>query len=415
MTLRLIIYDFFLVLLSPFIALFFLLHALFDSKVREGNLYRLGLKMPPKPGRASVWIHAVSVGEINGIKQFIEFIRIAGRYDIYLSTTTATGFTAAKKTYGDSVTLFYFPFDFPLLPGRILNRIRPEKMIIAEIEIWPNFIAAVTRRNIPLSLINARIGLKELRGYTKARWFFRPFYRCYKHLLAQSAHDKKNMVTIGMPAEDISVSGNVKYDVTYTMDAAKIESTRARIPKGKIVIVAGSTHETEESAIFDAVLKLNRNDIFLVIVPRDISRGAEIRTIAQSRGMAASLFTGSTQDSGTLIVNAIGELIYFYEIADIAIMGGSFSPAVGGHNFLEALYFKKPVIVGPCMHNFRDMDDFFSAENGIIKTASTDSLADSLAGLLADRAHADSVGRHGHDLLMQSRGASERTFKTIFG
>ncbi|MEK6796771.1 MAG: glycosyltransferase N-terminal domain-containing protein [Spirochaetota bacterium] len=416
MTIRLIFYNILLHLFSPLIILGFLINALFNPRVRRGHAYRLGLTLPPKPRREAVWIHAVSVGEVNAVKGFIERIRAAGKYEVYLSMSTMTGYDAAVKGYKDTVTLFYFPFDWPLVIHRFFDSIKPAVMMIAEIEIWPNFIAIAKRRNIPLYLINARMSEPIAKKYRPYTWFFSSFYAAYDGMFAQSDTDRAFMESIGMQGENIAVPGNLKYDVRYTLDAAKSAAVRQRLPNGKIILVAGSTHEPEESYLITALAKCGRkNDVFPVIVPRDIKRGEELKKLAADHGYTARCVTDGEGSTDMLIVNVIGELLYYYAHADIVLMGGSFSPSVGGHNILEPLFFKKPVIVGPNMHNFFEMDEYFAKNGGTMKVSSFEAIGDALAVLINDEQKRIAVGARGESLLASNGGAAERTYKAIFG
>lgn len=415
MIIRLFFYNILLLILSPLIILGFLVNMIFNPRVRLGHAYRLGLKLPPKPQREAVWIHAVSVGEVNAVKGLIERIRAAGKHDVYLSMSTMTGYDAAVKAYKDTVTLFYFPFDWPLVVGRFLDRIRPAVMMIAEIEIWPNCIAMVKQRNIPLYLINARMSDPIAKKYRPYRWFFAPFYQRYDGIFAQSDMDRSYMLSVGMP-ERTAVFGNLKYDVSYAVDAAKRNAAKARLPQGKMVLVAGSTHENEEAYILSALTAVDpKRSVFPVIVPRDIKRGEEIRRLAADAGYRAACITDADLSGDMLIVNVIGELLSFYANADIVIMGGSFSPSVGGHNILEALYFSKPVIVGPNMHNFFEMDEYFAKNGGTVKIASADALGNAVSLLLNDGNKRAEIGARGESLLAANGGAADRTYKAVFG
>lgn len=412
----LLVYNSIFILMLPFILLVFLIQILFDKNVREGHAYRLGFKRPKKRKAApTILIHAVSVGEISGIRDFVRLIQDDNKYDIYLSTTTATGFDMGRKIYGESVQLFYFPLDLPWLIRRLYRRIKPEKIIIAEIEIWPNFIHAGFKRNIPVYLINGRIGESEQRGYRRGRFLLRPFYEMYSAICAQSSIDAERMKDIGMPKEKIYVLGNLKYDVSFSLDDNKSKTLRALLPKKEHCIVCGSTHAPEETYILDAYNAVKeRFDSSLVIVPRDISRSTQICKLAESRGISTSLRSTGKTDGEILIVDTIGELLYFYSFADIVIMGGSFSKRVGGHNILEAAYFKKPIIVGPCMHNFEEMNDEFETKHGIYTIKNQDEIEHALKTLFKNTAEANLLGTRAYKVLTKNKGSARRTYEAIF-
>lgn len=421
-TSRVVLYNLVLFLASPLLLAVFLGHAILDRRVREGHAYRCGLRLPPRPRRTAVWVHAVSVGEVNAVKRLVELILAAGRYDVYLSTTTATGFATAQRVYKDTVTLFYFPVDLRFVIRRFFDAIRPSGVIIAEVEIWPNFLDVARRRNVPVFLVNGRIGARELAGYRRLRWFFAPFYSMYRQVLAQSEDDRARMVEIGMPAQSVVVTRNLKGDSSFSLDDERTTAARRLIPPGQTVIVAGSTHAPEERHILAACRSLTSSAPFLVIAPRDIDRGEEIRELCATYGFTAALVgearggqpaAGASYDA--LVVNTMGDLPYFYQCADIVIMGGSFSPSVGGHNILEPLYFGKPVITGPCMQNFLDIDRFYAAQGGICKVDGLEGIGPVLDELIHDEARRRAIGSKGQELLVSGRGGSEETYGAIFG
>lgn len=431
-TLRVVLYNLALVALSPALLIVCLLPAILDRRVREGHASRFGFKLPPKPRRTPVWVHAVSVGEVNSVRRLVELILAAGRYEVYLSTTTATGFAMARRTYGDTVTLFYFPADFRFVIRRFFNVIRPAAVIIAEVEIWPNFLDFARRRNVPVFLVNGRIGKKELAGYRLLRWFFAPFYSIYRKILAQSEGDRARMIEIGMPMRSIAVTRNLKGDFSISLNGDRLAAIRRLIPKGRTVIVAGSTHAPEERHILDACRSLRCGTPFLAIAPRNSDRAKEISEQCARRGLTAALASAAApfcrgvdesrpaaprgEASGdVLVIDTMGDLPYLYQCADIVLMGGSFSPKVGGHNFLEPLYFGKPVIVGPWMQNFAELDRTYAARDGICKIDGPEEIRPALKALIRDPARRGAIGSKGHELLLASRGGSEETYAAIFG
>lgn len=414
--LRVVLYNLALLLASAVLVAGFVLHAIIDRRVRTGHAYRCGLRLPPKPRRTAVWVHAVSVGEVNSVQRLVEMILAAGHYEVYLSTTTATGFAMAQRTYQETVTLFYFPVDLRFVIRRFLDVIRPAAVIIAEVEIWPNFLDVARQRNVPVFLINGRIGKKELAGYRPLRWFFAPFYSMYRKVLAQSDGDRARMIEIGIPARSITVIKNLKSDFSFSLDAERLAAIRRLMPEGRTVIVAGSTHTPEERHILAASRALRGGAPFLVIAPRNIDRAEAIRELCAGHGLAAALFHGARaeQAGDTLVVDTMGDLPYFYQCADIVIMGGSFSPEVGGHNFLEPLYFGKAVITGPCMQNFLDLDRSYAEYGGICKIQGVEEIGPALEDLIRDPARRATLGAKGHEFLLAGRGGSEQTYAAIF-
>ena len=413
---RVVIYNLALLLASPVLLAGFVLHAILDRRVRAGHAYRCGLRLPPKPRRTAVWVHAVSVGEVSSVQRLVGLILAAGNYEVYLSTTTATGFAMAQRIYQDRVTLFYFPVDLRFVIRRFFDVIRPAAVIIAEVEIWPNFLDVARQRSVPVFLVNGRIGKKELAGYRPLRWFFAPFYSIYRKVFAQSEGDRARMIEIGMPARSIAVIKNLKGDFSFSLDAERLAAIRRLIPEGRTVIVAGSTHAPEERQILDACRSLQSAALFPIIAPRNIDRAAAIRDLCVEHGFPAALFreARAEQMCDALVVNTMGDLPYLYACADIVIIGGSFSPEVGGHNFLEPLSFGKAVITGPCMQNFLDLDRTYTERGGICKVGGVDQIGPALEGLIRDPARRAALGSKGHELFLAGRGGSEETYAAIF-
>lgn len=406
------VYTIFGYLIYPFIFISFFIMMIFNKPIRKGALSRLGFIYPKENNKNAVWIHAVSVGEIVAVKEIV-FTLIDKGYNVYLSTTTVGGYDIARKNYGDKVELFYLTLDYPHMINKLINLISPEYVMIAEIEIWPTLIYMLHKKLIPLYMINGRIGKKELKGYKNFQFFFKPYFNMYTKILAQSSIDKENMITIGMPESLITVTGNLKYDMNYYADEKKIDELENTIPVNKFVITAGSTHAGEEELVLKALNTLNLKDkVYIVIVPRDISRGEDIQKQAEKLGYDLSLYTDyekSLEDG--IIINTIGELLNWYKLSDLVIMGGTFMGTMGGHNILEAIYFKKPVIVGKYMYNFIEIYEYM--KEAVVTCYDKDKLSDSIKELYENEELRNSLAEKGYNLLIQNNGASKKTLDII--
>ena len=385
---------------------------LFNKPIRKGAFSRLGFIYPKENNRNAVWIHAVSVGEIVAVKEIV-FTLIKKGYSVYLSTTTVGGFDIAKKNYGDKVELFYLTLDYPNMINKLIKLISPEYVMITEIEIWPTMIYALHRKLIPLYMINGRIGKKEIKGYKNFQFFFKPYFNMYRKILAQSQIDKENMIKIGMPESLITVTGNLKYDINYSVNEEKIDDLESRIPANKFVITVGSSHHNEEEIILKAIdsLKIKEN-IFIVIVPRDINRGNEIKETASKLGYNLPLYMEYEKNSEDgIIINTIGELLNWYKLSDLVIMGGTFIGNVGGHNILEAIYFKKPVIVGRYMYNFIEIYEYM--KECVFNCEDKNKLAETIKYAYENEEIRNSISEKAYNLLIQNNGASKRTLDII--
>ena len=406
------IYTIFGYILYPFIFISFFIMMIFNKPIRKGALSRLGFIYPKENNKNAVWIHAVSVGEIVAVREIV-FTLIERGYNIYLSTTTVGGYDIARKNYGDKVELFYLTLDYPHMINKLINLISPEYVMIAEIEIWPTLIYSLHKKLIPLYMINGRIGKKELKGYKNFKFFFKPYFYMYTKILAQSSIDKENMITIGMPEGLITVTGNLKYDITYYADEKKIDELENTIPVNKFVITAGSTHAGEEELILKAIDKLNLKDkVYIVIVPRDINRGEDIQKLAERLNYDLPLYTDYEKSSEDgIIINTIGELLNWYKLSDLVIMGGTFMGTMGGHNILEAIYFKKAVIVGKYMYNFIEIYEYM--KDAVFTCKDKEKLADIIQEAYDNEELRNNMAEKAYNLLIQNNGASKKTLSII--
>ena len=406
------LYVFLMYLFYPLIFIIFSLLMIFNKPIRKGTLSRLGLIYPKENNKNAVWIHAVSIGEIVAVREIV-FTLIERGYNVYLSTTTVGGYDMARKNYGDKVELFYLTLDYPHMINKLINLISPEYVMIAEIEIWPTLIYTLHKKLIPLYMINGRIGKKELKGYKNFKFFFKPYFNMYTKILAQSSIDKENMITIGMPEGLITVTGNLKYDITYYADEKKIDELENTIPVNKFVITAGSTHAGEEELILKAIDKLNLKDkVYIVIVPRDINRGEDIQKLAERLNYDLPLYTDYEKSSEDgIIINTIGELLNWYKLSDLVIMGGTFMGTMGGHNILEAIYFKKAVIVGKYMYNFIEIYEYM--KDAVFTCKDKEKLSDIIQEAYDNEELRNNLAEKAYNLLIQNNGASKKTLSII--
>lgn len=406
------IYTIFGYILYPFIFISFFIMMIFNKPIRKGALSRLGFIYPKENNKNAVWIHAVSVGEIVAVREIV-FTLIERGYNVYLSTTTVGGYDIARKNYGDKVELFYLTLDYPHMINKLINLISPEYVMIAEIEIWPTLIYTLHKKLIPLYMINGRIGKKELKGYKNLKFFFKPYFNMYTKILAQSNIDKENMITIGMPEELITVTGNLKYDITYHANEKKIDELENTIPVNKFVITAGSTHAGEEELILKSIDKLSLKDkVYIVIVPRDINRGEDIQKLAERLNYDLPLYTDYEKSSEDgIIINTIGELLNWYKLSDLVIMGGTFMGTMGGHNILEAIYFKKAVIVGNYMYNFIEIYEYM--KDAVFTCKDKEKLSDIIQEAYENEELRNNMAEKAYNLLIQNNGASKKTLSII--
>lgn len=394
------------------------------SKKRRANFPdRLGLRgMPPAVppgGGPTIWMHAVSVGETNACVPLLRRLRerVPGAR-LYLSNVTVTGRGTAEKALSGVVTgRFYFPFDFPGVCGRFLDRVRPDAVVVVETEIWPNFLAECVRRDVPVVIVNGRLSERSFRGYSRLRWFFAPVLRTLRAISAQGREDADRFTALGADPSVITVGGNLKFDVSPPgKEAAPLSAImEGEKAAGARWIVAGSTHEGEEAAVLRAFLAARKNapEIRLLLAPRHPERFPAVEALLSEEGIRAvrrtSLPEGAERriDAPVLLLDTVGELPGAYAAADLAFVGGSLAPK-GGHNVLEPALHGVPTVVGPHMENFHEIADVFLGEGGLLQVAGEEGLAAVFARFASVRDAYSAVGRKGKELFGRFGGASDR-------
>lgn len=408
-----------LLLLSPY----FVLQGVRHGKYFAGLSQRLGWLPAPvravKPG--GIWVHAVSVGEVlavlpllGGLKQ-----RFPAR-PLYLSTVTRTGQEIAGRKAELADAVFYFPLDFAFAVRRWLGHLRPALIVIAETEIWPNFLREATRRGTRIVFVNGRISDRTLRRRTLPFWgaFLKRVLELPTLFLMQTAQDAERIVALGAPAERVIVGGNLKFDVAPPPRPAFLEGLDAGGP----VVVAGSTMEGEEAMLVECLRGLKRQfpDALLVLAPRHPERFEPVARWLEANGVSyvrrsvlGSATNGSNQLAGSrhpdvFLLDTLGELAGTYAAATVAFVGGSLVPA-GGHNPIEPGLWGKPILFGPSMGNFRLMARAFEEVGAALQVRDAADLRARLSELLGNAERRATMGRAAQALVASSRGATSRT------
>ncbi len=402
---------------------FWLVQMLRHGKYRAGVSERFGrvptrLRLPETAG--SIWVHAVSVGEVLAVAGLVNELR--RRYPerrIFVSTTTLTGQQLARKRFGEE-SVFYFPLDFAFAIRPYLRSLRPALVVVAETEFWPNFLKQADEFGAKIAVVNARISDRSLPRYLRFRSLLRRVLAHVDIFLAQSEEDERRLIGIGAVAERVKVSGNLKFDITPTAAPPIIGQLREAMIAGGAgaVIVAGSTVEGEETGVIDAfrrVLGSNANAV-LILAARHPERFGGVADLLASSGLRfwrRSQWNGTDPISGgVFLLDTIGELGAIYQLADVAFVGGSLAPR-GGHNILEPAMYGVPVIVGPHTENFRDIIELFRRADAVTVVHDAGQLAASFTELLADVHKRRELGDRAADLVKQQSGATARTLDAI--
>lgn len=367
-----------------------------------------------------IWIHAVSVGEVNVIKPLIEALRPLAR--IFISTTTETGQQLARKLYPNE-PVFYFPLDWGWSCRRYLEAIRPALVLIAETEIWPNFLFRTEKTQIPVLLVNGRLSDRSFARYRRIRWFLAPTLRLIRTLCMQSKQDKQRIIELGAAADRVIRVGNLKYDYELRPDPDKQQmveklSAALRPDPSSLLWVCGSTREEEEEKLVDVYLALKKDfpSLRWMIAPRHIHRSSEIMGVLTERGLRPVLRSklAAGQTAEVLVLDTLGELAYLYQLADLVFIGGSLVPW-GGHNIVEAANFGKPITFGPYMQNFREIAETFLQAYAAVQVSSKEELIGRSRDLLQDPAARKWLGGNARRVVRENQGAVKHTVEVVKG
>lgn len=403
---------------------------LLSAKRRSGLGQKLGIVPPhirlrPAARQQPVWFHAVSVGEFNAVWPLIQcFLKEYPGYPVCVSTTTRTGQDLARQRLAGAGEVFYFPLDLPWAAAAWLDAVRPSLVAIVETEIWPGFTSECTGRKIPIIVVNGRISSRSFGSYYRLRAFFGQVIRQFSLVLAQSATDAERYRAIAGESLSVAVTGNLKFDGLRPIASKETDQLRHQMNlcPDQFVLVAGSTHEGEESAILAAFGKLREATATeavrrgnapprLILAPRHperFARAAELITQAGFRPRRYSDGEGFEGENDVFLLDTIGELFHYYSLASAAFVGGTLAP-IGGHNILEPYAYAVPVICGPHLDKTRDVASALSERQAIRIVQQELELAQQLIELAQSEQLRDHLGNAGKQLLSESQGAVERT------
>ncbi|MCC6491649.1 MAG: 3-deoxy-D-manno-octulosonic acid transferase [Pirellulales bacterium] len=408
--------------------------ALRHGKHREGFAPKLLGLAPRRSGnRPCVWLHAVSVGEVNLLATTIaELSRQRLEWEIVVSTTTKTGYDLAKKKYADR-TVFYCPLDFSWAVATAMRRIRPRLLVLAELELWPNLIAAARRHGAAVAIINGRLSDNSFRGYRWARPLVGRVLRQVDLIAAQSAQTAERFIKLGARSGTVHVTGSLKFDGAQTDRAnpRTIELRRlAGIDDDDVVLLAGSTQDPEEQYALDIFKRLSPSHprLRLILVPRHPQRFEEVaalvdrsgvpwerrsklgETAPHSRGSANS--RGLASRRSVLLVDTIGELGAWWGAAAIGFVGGTFGSR-GGQNMLEPAAYGVATCFGPNTWNFRDIVAQLLAANGAVVVRNAAELEEFVGRALDQPVWATALGERAKQLVLSQQGATLRTVELL--
>ena len=396
------------------------------KRYRAGWGQRFGKIIRKSPAKKCIWIHAVSVGEVNAAKTIIKELKnIHSDFEIVVSTTTDTGFTRANNLFGGEHQVFYFPFDFSLVMHRAFNNIRPTICLLMELEVWPNFINIAQQLNVPVIIVNGRISDKSFSRYSRIKPFAKRVFEKVSLVLAQTNEYAGRFKEIGAPDENVIVTGSLKYDTAQITDKVEGSETLSRqlnISNEKLW-VAGATGPGEEKIILDVFTRLKKQEQFkdlrLVIVPRKPERFDEVAQLIGDEGfdfVRYNEFKGtdkiSREKTTVILGDTMGDLRKFYCLATVIFVGRSLVP-MGGSDMMEAAALGKCTIFGPHASNFKQTVDALLEDNGAFMVENEGQLLEVMQKCLIEPDFARKIAQNGREVIRKNQGATQKTIEHI--
>jgi 3-deoxy-D-manno-octulosonic-acid transferase len=419
-----------LFLLSPWL----LYKALTTGKYRRGLGCKLTGAVPRRWGKGPcAWFHGVSVGEIHLLRPVVAGFRVRfPGWKCVISTTTDTGYDEACKRFPD-LPVIYWPLDFTWAVRRALRRVRPSLIILAEGELWPNFLRAAQRAGVPVAVVNGRMSPRSARRYGWLGPLARRLFGRLSLCLAQTEEYAAGYRALGVPAERLHITGNVKYDGALTdRHNPRTEALRQlfAVSADDLIWVAGSTQAPEEEILLEIFSRLHVRfpNLRLFLVPRQKERFEEVAGLLRRWGLSfvrrselhgpalgarsaskEGLAHASGSQSAVVLVDSIGELGALWGLADVAYVGGSLDGRRGGQNMIEPAAYGAAVLFGPHTWNFKEAVARLLEQQAAVQVADAVALERETARLLADARERARLGEAARRFVLSQQGATQRT------
>jgi len=381
---------------------------------------RFGFILALPSSQDVIWIHAVSVGEVQASRPLVEYLQ--KHYpdrQILLSTTTPTGTTTVAQVYADTVSHRYFPYDLPITVARFLRIIQPKVLLVLETEIWPNLYRQCRQQNIPVVLINARLSEKSMKGYRLFSALTRSTLEQIAIIATQSSEYADRFIQLGAPAQNVQITGNIKFDIRIPHSVREQgEVVRRYFSSNRPVWIAASTHEREDEIILEAfqIVQKKQPNCLLVLVPRHPERFPIVRELCINQGYTTACYTDVPEKysarTQVFLLDVLGQLPIYYAAADVAFVGGSLVPA-GGHNMLEPAFLGLPIITGEYLFNFNEVANLLSKADALYKVNDASSLADQVLELLGDANLRFAVGERAKSVVIENQGSINKIVKLL--
>jgi 3-deoxy-D-manno-octulosonic-acid transferase len=397
------------------------------GRYRQGWGQRFGRLERAGPQKKCIWLHAVSVGEVNAAQTLLaEMEKQFPDFEIVVSATTDTGFARARKLFAPRLKVFYFPFDLSWVTRRAFERIRPSLCLLMELEVWPNFLFTAHARHIPVVVVNGRISDRSFSRYQQIKGITRTFFGKLTLVLAQTEQYAERFRTLGCPADRVLVTNSLKYDTAQVADRVPGADTLAeQLHLGDAKLwVAGGTGDEEEKIVLEVYRALRHDregaDLRLAVVPRKPERFEEVAQLIEQMGFPLVRYSrmkdgatrASVDDRAVILGDTMGDLRKFYSLATVIFVGRSLVP-MGGSDMMEAAALGKCTLFGPHAFNFRQTVDALLAGQGAIQVVDQDDLLKTMRQCLSQPDYAGRIAVSGQAVIRQNQGATARTMDVL--
>lgn len=397
-----------------------------QNRYKAGWAQRLGKIQRTHPEKPCLWIHAVSVGEVNATRTLISALQDhLPDYEILLTSTTDTGLTRAKSLYDNKLTVSYFPFDFSCVMHRAFDRIRPVAILLMELEVWPNQVRLACRRQIPVIVINGRLSDKSFPRYQKIRKLTRWMFSRVTLILAQTEEYAQRFIDLGCLPQQVRVTGSLKYDTAQTKaDSAGTRRLAEQIRlENERFWVAGGTGPDEEQIILDTFKTLKQDprfmDLRLALIPRKPERFQIVADLIEQAGFQFARFSQLKEHNTiadgkppVILGDTMGDLNKFYALASIVFVGRTLTP-MGGSDMMEPAALGKCTLFGPHTFNFKQtVQDLLEVE-GAIEVKNPQELLQMTQKCLANPSFSAQIAEKGRDVIRKKQGATQKTVDAV--
>ena len=422
------VFNFIYLLAVLILAPKFIYRLLRHNRYRAGWPQRLGKIQRKNPDKKSIWLHAVSVGEVNASKTLVEkLLESSVEYEIVITTTTDTGFARANQLFAGKNLVCYFPFDFSFTMRRAFKNINPAAILLMELELWPNLVTIANQQNVPVVVVNGRISDKSFPKYRLVKPFIKKIFQKTTLVLAQTEQYAGRFIELGTPSGKVLVTGSLKYDtaqIADKVDGSSQLAAKLNINQNDQLFVAGGTGDNEEEILLKVYTELISQpafaDLRLAIIPRKPERFDSVAQLISRFNLPIVRYSriknnpdSPTPEKNTVILgDTMGDLRKFYSLATVIFVGRSLVP-MGGSDMAEAAALGKCTIFGPHTFNFNQTVDDLLNEQGAIQVKNEQELLVATEKCLNEPQYAQKIARNGQNVIRKNQGATEKTLEQI--